>query len=347
MLRFDGLNRLKMTALMTAGIGDTSKLVSGVSAHDWSISWAMPRDRWISFVEWAAIIGIGLLNVILARVIGISLSEPIKSVELLAIIFAVWPLTAVLTRLTGFGIGTEVIAENAAKFLLFTLVASTLSYFLATSQAPLNDAMMVKIDGLLGFSWPDFFAWVLDHKTIGVALAYMYVSLLPQAVLVLLFVGAIYPRRPNRFITAYLVSGAITLFVFALVPVAGPFVYFNHLDMPGALYVEHYLQMRSHARSDISMDDLRGIVSFPSFHVSSAVIITYFLRGLPVVFPLAILVNIGMSIAALFIGGHYLSDVLAGLIVGLITIGVIRWLEGAGPEPRLALRRQGLTTHRV
>ena len=269
-----------------------------------------------------------------------------KNVELLAVVFAVWPLTAVLTRVLGFGIGTEVIAENAAKFFLFTLAASTLSYFLATGPAPLNDALMVKIDGLLGFSWPDFFAWVLDHKTIGVVLAYMYVSLLPQAVLVLLFVGAIYPRRPDRFITAYLVSGAITLFVFALIPVAGPFVYFKHLDMPGALYVEHYLQMRSHARSEISMDDLRGIVSFPSFHVSSAIIITYFLRGLPIVFPLAILVNIGMSIGALFIGGHYLSDVLAGLIVGVITIGVIRWLEGAGPEPRLALRRRNLTTRR-
>jgi len=322
------------------------KVVFRLRAQDGTIPWTMPGDRLISHLEWAAIIGIGLVNVILARVTSISLSEPMKNAELLAIIFAVWPLTAVLTRLTGFGIGAEVIAENAAKFFLFTLAASTLSYFLATNPAPLNDTLMVRIDGLLGFSWPDFFAWVLDHKTISVMLAYFYVSLLPQAVLVLLFVGAIYPRRPNRFITAYLLSGAITLFAFALIPVAGPFVYFNHLDMPGALYVEHYLQMRSHARSAISMDDLRGIVSFPSFHVSGAVIITYFLRGLPVVFPLAILVNIGMSIGALFIGGHYLSDVLAGLIVGLITIVVIRLLEGAGPEPRLMLRRQNLTTRR-
>jgi membrane-associated phospholipid phosphatase len=323
-----------------------SKNVFGLRAQNGTISWIMLGDRWISHLEWAAIIGIGLVNVILARVTGISLSEPKKNVELLAIIFAIWPLTAVLTRLTGFGVGAEVIGENAAKFFLFTLAASTLSYFLATNPAPLNDALMVKIDGLLGFSWPDLFAWVLHHETIGVVLAYLYVSLLPQAVLVLLFIGAIYPRRPNRFITAYLVSGAITLFVFTLVPVAGPFVYFNHLDMPGALYVEHYLQMRNHARSTIPMDDLRGIVSFPSFHVSGAVIITYFLRGLPVVFPLAILGNIGMTIGALFIGGHYLSDVLAGLIVGLITIVLIHWLEGPGPEQRLPLRRQSLTTRR-
>ena len=280
------------------------------------------------------------MNVILAHITGISMSEPINNAKLLTIIVAVWPLTAVLTRFTGFGVGTEIIAENAAKFFLFTLAASTFSYYLATNQAPLNDALMVKMDSFLGFSWPAFFGWVNDHKPVGVALAYLYVSLIVQAVLVLLFVGVVYPRRPNRFITAYIASALLTLLIFGLFPVAGPFVYFHHTDAPGALYVEHYLQMRSHALAAIPMDNLRGIVSCPSFHVSSALIITYFLRGLPVVFPLAIVANIGMSIGALYIGGHYLSDVVAGLVVGLITIAFIRWLEGARPEQRLALWRR-------
>jgi membrane-associated phospholipid phosphatase len=308
--------------------------------------WSTPRDRSISLLEWAFIIGIGLADLILSRLTGISLSEPTTNTEIFVTIFAIWPLAAILTRVTGIGAGLEVIAENVAKFVFVTLAALTLSYFLAANPAPLNDELMVKIDAFFGFRWPDFFAWVLDHKTIAVVLAYLYVSLLPQAVLVLLFVGAVYPRRPNRFITAYLVSAAMTLFLFSLLPVAGPFVYFHHLDMPGALYVEHYMQMRAHARSVIPMGDLRGIISFPSFHVSSVVIITYFLRGLPGLFPLAIVINIGVSIGAVYVGGHYLSDVLAGLVIGLITIGFIRWLEGAGPEPRLALRRPDLTKRR-
>ena len=87
-------------------------------------NWVTPRDRWISRIEWAAIVGIALVNVVLARRTGIALSEPLKDVELLAVVFAVWPLAAVLTRLTGFGVGAEVIAENAVKFFLFTLAAS-------------------------------------------------------------------------------------------------------------------------------------------------------------------------------------------------------------------------------
>ncbi len=307
------------------------------------VGWNTPRDRWISLLEWAFIIGIGLADLILSSLNGISLSEPARNTKIFVAIFAIWPLAAVLTRVTSIGAGLEVIAENITKFVFVTLAALTLSYFLAANPAPLNDELMVKVDAFFGFSWPDFFEWVLDHKPIGVVLAYLYVTLLPQAVLVLLFLGAIYPRRPNRFITAYLVSAAMTLFLFSLFPVAGPFVYFHHLDMPGALYVQHYMQMRDHARSAIPMGDLRGIISFPSFHVSSVVIITYFLRGLPGVFPLAIVVNIGVSIGAVYVGGHYLSDVLAGLVIGLITIGFIRWIEGAGPEPRLALRRPNLT----
>ena len=266
-----------------------------------------------------------------------------NNARLLVAIVVLWLLTAALTRASGFGIGCEVIVENVVKFFVFTLAASILSYYLATNPAPLNDALMVKVDSLLGFSWPHFFAWVLNNEPIGLVLTYVYDSFLPQVVLVLLFVGVIYPNRPNRFVTAYFVSTFLTLLTFALFPVAGPFVFFQHLDMPGAHYVEHYLAMRSGALTTIPLDDLRGIVSFPSFHVSSALIIVYFLRGLPVVFPLAISVNAGMSVAALYVGGHYLSDALGGLVVGVVTIAFIQWLEGAGPEPRLAFRRRDLT----
>ena len=50
-----------------------SKLLADARAQDWTIGCAMPRERWISLIEWTTIIGIGLANVILARVTGISL----------------------------------------------------------------------------------------------------------------------------------------------------------------------------------------------------------------------------------------------------------------------------------
>lgn len=297
----------------------------------------MPRDKWISFAEWAVIIGVCLVDIILSRITGISISVPPNNAETLLIIVVLWPLTALLTRLTGFAKGSETIAENAAKFFMYIMVVTSLEYYLATNQAPLNDALMVKIDGLLGFSWPEFFGWVGDHRPVGKVLAYLYASLPAQAALLLFVLGVVYPRRANRFVTAFLVSSLLTLLTFGLFPVAGPLVYFQHTDLPQAYYAEHYLQMRSHALAAIPMDDIRGIVSFPSFHVSSAVIITYFFRRLSFISVLVVILNTGMSIGALVIGGHYLVDVLAGLVVGLATIAVIRWLQGTEPEQRLPL----------
>jgi membrane-associated phospholipid phosphatase len=297
----------------------------------------MPRDKWISFVEWSVIIGVGVVDIILSRTTGISISVPVNNAETLAIIVALWPLTALLTRLTGFAKGSESLAESVAKFFVYIMVVTALEYYLATNQAPLNDPLMVKIDRLFGFSWPEFFAWVHDHRPVGKVLSYMYASLPVQAALVLFVVGVVYPRRADRFVTAFLVSSLLTLLIFGLFPVAGPFIYFQHTDLSQARYAEHYLQMRSHAMAAIPMDDIRGIISFPSFHVASAVIITYFFRRLSFISGLVVVLNIGMSIGALVIGGHYLVDVLAGLVVGLATIAVLRWLQGTQPEQRLAL----------
>lgn len=307
-----------------------------VGAGD-ATEWASPRERWASLIQWGIIISVGLMDLILARIAGISLSLPMRVVETSAAIVGVWPFTAIFTRLSGFAVGCEVIAENLAKLLLFSFFACALSYYLAINPAPLHDALMVEIDRFLGFSWQDFFGSVGSHPALARSFGYLYVILVPEALLLLLFIGAIYPRRPSLFISTYFFSLLITIWAFALFPVAGPFVYYQHLDMPGAHYVEHYMAMRSGALTTIPLYDLRGIVSFPSFHVSSALIIVYFLRGLPVVFPLAVIANAGMSVAALYVGGHYLSDALGGLVVGLATIAFTQWLEGATAERRRPL----------
>ena len=145
-------------------MNDLGKFASQVGGSVDVTEWALPGDRGISFLEWGVIIAVGLLDIILARITGIPMSEPVNNAKLLAIIVALWLLTAVLTRASGFGIGCEVIVETVVKFFLFTLVASILSYYLATNPAPLNDALMVKVDSLLGFSWPNFFAWVSNQN---------------------------------------------------------------------------------------------------------------------------------------------------------------------------------------
>ena len=306
----------------------------------------LSRDRLISLIGWGAILGIFLADMLLFRVTGIGLSYSNVIGKILMLIVALWPVMAVATRLTGFGVGAEVIAENVAKFCLLTYAACLLSYFLAASPMPLQDRYIVKMDALLGFDWPSFYAFVSSHHSLAQLFRYFYAGLTPQGFLIMMVVGVIYPQRPNYFIMAYIVSLLIIFTLFFFVPVAGAFVYFQHLDLPAARFCEHFLQMRNHTMSAIPMDDLRGIIQFPSFHVSSAVILTYFFRRLPVIFPLAVAVNAGMSVAALYVGGHYLTDVIAGVGVAVVTIAIVRRLEGPEPELRLAWTRPKLPTSR-
>lgn len=299
----------------------------------------LPRERLISLVQWGVILGVMLLDLCLARVTGIGPSHLSDKMKFLIIVLAVWPAITIVTRLTGFAVGAEVIAENIAKFCWFSLVGCVLTYFVAMSERPLQDTLVVKIDSYLGFSWQEFFLFISNHKVIATILSFLYATLLPKSLFVLAVVGSIYPQRGSQFVTAFIISTFLALTIFLLFPVAGAFVYFHHLDLPAAKYCEHYLGMRSHSMTAIPMDDLRGVVQFPSFHVSSAVVLTYLLRGLPIISPLAIVINVGMSVSALYVGGHHLSDALAGAVIGVITIAIVHWLEGPGPEPQLPWRR--------
>ena len=184
-----------------------------------------------------------------------------------------------------------------------------MSYFLATNPAPLNDALMVKIDGLLRLQLAGFLRvghqsqadWrrldlhvrtVCSHRPCWCFC--LSASSIPVAQIALLPPISCLLRLPCAF----------SLWFRSLDPSSISTIWI----CPGRVTSSITCKCAIAPARRFRMDDLRGIVSFPSFHVSGAVIITYFLRGLPVVFPLAIVVNIGMSIGALFIGGHYLSD---------------------------------------
>jgi membrane-associated phospholipid phosphatase len=60
-----------------------------------------------------------------------------------------------------------------------------------------------------------------------------------------------------------------------------------------------------------------GIVTFPSFHASMAVLLAASMRGYRYGFAAAVIVNILMLLATVPIGYHYLTDVIAGCAIGL------------------------------
>jgi hypothetical protein len=306
----------------------------------------MSRDYWVSAIEWIVIAGIVAIDAGFARATGIRVDGVWSYGEALVLIILIWPVMVLFTRLTGLVEDGAFLAEIPGKFFTYIAVASVLEYYLATSPAPLNDALLIDSDRVLGFSWPAACHWLAGHETIRRMLAYPYFSLTSECVVVMVVVGLFYPRRARRFSTALILSSLLTIPLLWFFPVGGPFVVYRDSGLPqscfgyyGQIIAHDYLGMRAHALPSISIAEMTGIVDFPSYHAACAVLLVYFVRGVPVLFPAMIGFNLVMLLATPFIGGHYITDVLAGLAVAAATIYGIERIEAGVAGERLPLWR--------
>lgn len=292
-------------------------------------------------VEWAVVAAIILLDIAFAKATGVPIIHWHKRALGIAIVATAWPASALLIRFTGLAKGAEALAEIVPKALSYIAVASVLEYYLAATSAPLHDDLLIRTDRALGFDWLAVCNWTVAHPQLRTVLSTVYFSMQRETIGVLLVIAIFYPARARRFTTALIISSLFTIPLLRIFPVAGAFVGFK--EMPAgcvtdvALAAQAYMDLRTHAMSGIDVATLTGIVSFPSYHATTAVLLAYFLRRIRVVFPAAIIFNGVMIVAALPIGGHYLTDVLAGLVVAAATIYALERIEGGQMRERLPL----------
>ena len=67
-----------------------------------------------------------------------------------------------------------------------------------------------------------------------------------------------------------------------------------------------------------------GLVTFPSFHTTLAIITTYAVRGVRYVFAPVCALNAVVIVATLPEGGHHLIDLVAGALIAAVAIAVAR-----------------------
>jgi membrane-associated phospholipid phosphatase len=82
--------------------------------------------------------------------------------------------------------------------------------------------------------------------------------------------------------------------------------------------------LRNGTMTELGRLALEGIVTFPSFHASAAILLAWGFWGVPVVRWPALLVNATMLVSCIVIGAHYVVDLIAGSLVawaGLVLAG--------------------------
>ena len=163
---------------------------------------------------------------------------------------------------------------------------------------------------------------------------YSYLSLLPQFALVpmvLMIVNQLphLRRSMHAFSLALIATAAISVFT----PAVAAFVYLDltpqvYANIASTVYthVPTLEALRAGTLHSIHLDNLEGLITFPSFHTAGALMFIWALRSVPFVRWPAIALNGALIAATPINGAHYFIDLVGGAAVAFAAIAASHWL---------------------
>jgi len=212
------------------------------------------------------------------------------------------------------------LCESVIFSLILAWSAAILSYLAVSANFPLIDQSLAAADKFLGFNWADYYSWSMSHATFQSVLVEAYGTLAKQSWLVVAFLCITRRKaRIQEFLELTAALFAISILLSIPIPAAGaPNFYASsvHADVSGW---SHFDLLRAGSLKLIDLNAMQGLVSIPSVHTVMAILLCWAVRGTRlayIVIPLNILVLLSTPV----VGGHYITDVLAG---ALLTAGAI------------------------
>jgi membrane-associated phospholipid phosphatase len=232
------------------------------------------------------------------------------------------------------------LAQTAAQLLLLFAAAAVLSYALTVEALPLQDDLFAHADALLGFDWLAWFHAVEAKPLLRNVLHFAYITATPQLVAIAIYLALTGQGARNAELIWTLAIALIVIIpLSALLPGAGAFVRYDALALVDAPFVPEFAMLRHGALTTIDLNQVQGVITFPSFHTTLAILYPYVVRGNRRVFVGCAFLNLVMLLSIPSEGGHYLVDVFAGALVAVVAIRAAAWVEQrlSAPMPRGAL----------
>jgi hypothetical protein len=234
--------------------------------------------------------------------------------------------------------GDWVVAEMwlvLALFISISAIAPVGQYAAVAFKRPLIDPWLAAFDAAIGAHVPTWAAWVSGQPLLLKVLLYAYLSLLAQFFLPILLLGVWYRNRIAMWEYAFHfhVCSAIVLVCLALWPVAIPGPYYGFkMAFNLSRFIAQFSGVYSGAITTIRPEDMEGLVSFPSFHVAGAVMVTWALRQSRVWMAILLPINLVLTVATVLTGVHYVADLFGTAAMCAISLWLyrrfaVRWLE--------------------
>jgi len=225
-------------------------------------------------------------------------------------------------------------ASDASAFLIaFTLICAIFSYLTLRVRAPLQDELYAAVDSALGFDWAAHIRWVFERPFVASTLNTAYFSCMVQIAVIVIGLASLDRAALSRFLTLFAVTAVASCLVGAVAPALGAYGFHSLAPdtleslpdpLTGRWHMEQFLAVRSGELKVIDPLKLEGVIQFPSFHAALAIILTHSLMRIPWLGIPALALNGAMLISTLAIGGHYLVDVIAGVLIAMIAIAATR-----------------------
>lgn len=212
--------------------------------------------------------------------------------------------------------------QFSCLFLAFGPLMVILSYLGATINHPLVDVTLASLDSYVEIYTPAVVFWFRSKGTVYSIFSIIYDSYFLQFLFILFYFS--FRKKElilQRYIMQFMIAALLTITISAFLPAAGPFVFYHYPPSAALLSALNHFQELRHNILDIKSPD--GLVMFPSFHTIIACIDTYAFRNeRKFIFILILILNILVIFSCIPIGQHYFADILGGIAVFLVTVGI-------------------------
>lgn len=212
--------------------------------------------------------------------------------------------------------------QAVGKSFLLWFISCIAAPILLTTPFPSADHLLQSWDEAIGFHLIEVMRWFHQFPQLIQALQFAYDSCYFQVVLVPMILALFGDAKALKsFFIAWLVSLIICALIYYCLPAGGPAgvlsssLFSAHDKVFALQFYESHHDIHAKLMSF-------GIISIPSAHVISAMLLTYYVKQIKWIFyPLAML-NTLLVISTIALGKHFLVDIFAAIPVALFSIWV-------------------------
>lgn len=271
---------------------------------------------------WFIIAAVGGIDAVWLWRDGIAVAnKPFARLVLLAAYFAAIAWLLCQWRPNLVKLAAARVFAGAAQVLSLVIVIAPLSYLIDDLHMSLADPWLRAVDAALGFDWPGYADFILRHPLATRILANAYSSMELQILVILTVCCAGAARCETEFLQNYALTMLLCVVIGGLLPALGepsPFQQLVHAE---------FLRVRSGDWKVLDYGSIEGIVAFPSFHTAFAIIAVYSVRRCGPALLVIGFVNLLLVASIPICGGHYLTDMIGGAAVAIVSITVVRAAE--------------------